>query len=81
MKDRPEEPLGQESTDFFSSLVTSIELIIEGYNYADVLIDCNSGYKWVYGTKNKSDLIIIVKRWYSDIAESMLTLGSSTNQS
>ncbi len=33
-----------------SSLVQSIE----GYNYAVVFVDCNTGYRWLYGIKQKS---------------------------
>ena len=50
--------------DIFSSSVQSIK----GYNYAVVLIDCNSRYRWIYGMKLKSDMLKIVKKWYSDIA-------------
>jgi hypothetical protein len=50
--------------DIFSSAVQSIE----GYNYAVVLVDCNSGYIWIYGMKLKTDMLKIVKKWYSDIA-------------
>ena len=51
--------------DSFSSSVTSIE----GYNHAVAFVDCNSGYRWLYGMKLKSDMIRIVKKWYSDIAD------------
>ena len=40
LKDRVAEPLGQVQMDLFSSSVTSIE----GYNYALVFADCNSGW-------------------------------------
>ena len=64
LKDRATEPLHQVNMDIFSSSVQSIE----GYNYAVVLVDCNSGYRWIYGMKLKSDMLKIVKKWYSDIA-------------
>jgi hypothetical protein len=51
--------------DSVSSSVTSIE----EYNYAVVFVDCNSGYGWVYGMKLKSDMLMVVKKWFSDIAD------------
>ena len=65
LKDRADEPLGQVNMDLFSSSVPSIE----GYNHAVVFVDCNSGYRWLYGMKLKSDMLKIVKKWYSDIAD------------
>ena len=65
LKDRADEPLGQVNMDSFSSSVPSIE----GYNHAVVVVDCNSGYRWLYGMKLKSDMLKIVKKWYSDIAD------------
>ena len=65
LKDRADEPLGQVNMDSFSSSVPSIE----GYNHAVVFVDCNSGYRWLYGMKLKSDMLKIVKKWYSDIAD------------
>ena len=64
LKDRAKEPLHQVNMDIFSSSVQSIE----GYNYAVVLVDCNTGYRWIYGMKLKSDMLKVVKKWYSDIA-------------
>ncbi len=57
LKDGAKEPLypGQVNMDSFPSSVT----LIEGYNYAIVFADSNSGYRWVYG----------VKKWFSDIAD------------
>ena len=65
LKDRAEEPLAQVNMDSFSSSVPSIE----GYNHAVVFVDCNSGYRWLYGMKLKSDMLGVVKKWYSDIAD------------
>ena len=65
LKDRAEEPLAQINMDSFSSSVPSIE----GYNHAVVFVDCNSGYRWLYGMKLKSDMLKVVKKWYSDIAD------------
>jgi hypothetical protein len=52
LKDRADKPLGQVYMDSFSSSVQSIE----GYNHAFIFVDCNSGFRWLYGMKNKSDL-------------------------
>ncbi len=65
LKDRATEPLYQVNMDSFSSSVTSIQ----GYNYAVVFADCNSGYRWVYGMKPKSDMLKVVKKCFSDIAD------------
>ena len=64
LKDHTKEPLHQVNMDIFSSSVQSIE----GYFYAVILVDCNSGYRWIYGMKLKSDMLKVVKKWYSDIA-------------
>ncbi len=65
LKDRSPEPLYQVNIDSFSLSVTSIE----GYNYAVVFVDCNSGYRWLYGMKLKSDMLKVVKKWFSDNAD------------
>ena len=65
LKDRATKPLWQVNMDSFSSSVTSIE----GYNHAVVIADCNTGYRWLYGMKVKSDMLKVVKKWYSDIAD------------
>ncbi len=64
LKDHAKEPLHQVNMDIFSSSVQSIE----GHNYAVVLVDCNTGYRWLYSMKLKSDMLKVVKKWYSDIA-------------
>ena len=63
LKDCTKEPLHQVNMDIFSSSVQSIE----GYFYAVVLVDCNSGYQWIYCMKLKSDMLKVVKKQYSDI--------------
>ncbi len=65
LKDRATEPLWQVNMDSFSSSVTSIE----GYNHAVVIVDCHTGYRWLYGIKVKSNMLKVVKKWYSDIAD------------
>ena len=62
LKDRTDEPLGKVNMDSFSSSVQSIE----GYNHAAVFVDCKSG---LYGMKNKSDLVKVVKKLYRDIPD------------
>jgi hypothetical protein len=42
---------------------------IEGYNFAVVITDDHTGYRWLYGMKSKDDILKVIKTWYSDIAE------------
>ncbi len=61
---------GQTSTsnqcvDSFSSSIPSIE----GYNHAVVFVDKCTGYIWIYGMKTKDQMINVVRRWYSYIAD------------
>jgi hypothetical protein len=65
LKDRATDPLYQVNMGSFSSSVTSIE----GYNNALVFADCNSGYRWIYGMKLKSDMLKVVMKLFSDIAD------------
>ena len=51
--------------DSFSSSVKSVE----GYLHAVVLVDNQTGYRWIYGIKTKDETIKVVKQWYSDIAD------------
>jgi hypothetical protein len=44
--------------DLFSSSVQSIE----GYNYAVVFVDCNTGYRWIYGLKLKSEISKVLRQ-------------------
>jgi hypothetical protein len=64
LKDRATEPLYQVNMDSFSSSVTSIR--VEGYNYAVVFADYNSGYIWVYGMKLKS------QEWHVEDCQEMV---------
>ena len=41
---------------------------IEGYNYALVVVDDASMYRWVYGLKEKSDANAAARKWICDIA-------------
>jgi hypothetical protein len=58
-------PLYQINVDSFSSSIPPIE----GYNHAVVFVDKCTGYRWIYGMKTKDQMINVVKRWYSDIAD------------
>ncbi len=62
-------PLHQINVDSFPSSVPSIE----GYNHAVVFVDKCNGYRWIYGMKTKDQMINVVKRWCSDIADSRTT--------
>ncbi len=40
-----------------------------GAQLCSCFVDCNSGYRWVYGMKLKSDMLKVVKKvtlWISD---------------
>jgi hypothetical protein len=66
LRTRADEPLKQVNFDSFSSSVVSIE----GYSHAVVIVDCHSGYRWLYGMKAKDDVLKFIKKWYcSDIAD------------
>ena len=34
-----------------------------------VSVDCHNGYRWQYGMKPRDEMLQVVKRWYSDIAD------------
>ena len=63
LKNRAIEPLAQVNMDLLSPSVPSIEK----YNYAVVFVDCSTGYRWIYGMKLKSEMLKVVKKWYSNI--------------
>jgi hypothetical protein len=63
--ERADLPLKKVNFDIFSSSVTSIE----GYNYAAVLTDDCSEFRWEYGLKTKDEMIDIAERWYAEIAD------------
>ncbi len=64
-KERSDKPLAKVYMDIFSSSVT----LIEGHNYALIITDDCTRYRWLYGLKTKDDILKAVKKWYSDIAE------------
>lgn len=49
------------SMDLASSSVVSLE----GYKYALVIIDCCTGYRWLYGLKTKDKTLKDVQKWYT----------------
>jgi hypothetical protein len=65
LRTRADKPLRQVNIDSFSSSVISIE----GYSHAVVIVDCHSGYRWLYGIKTKDDMLKVIKKWYSNIAD------------
>ncbi len=64
-KERSGKPLAKVYMDTFSSSGTSIEW----HNYALIITDDCTGYRWLYGLKTKDDVLKAVKKWYSDIAD------------
>ncbi len=65
LRTRADKPLKLVNIDSFSSSVVSIE----GYSLAVVIVDCHSGYRWLYGMKTKDDMFKDIKKWNSDIAD------------
>jgi hypothetical protein len=63
--ERADLPLKKVNFDVFTSSVTSIE----GHNYAAVLTDDCSEYRWEYGMKTKDEMIDVSERWYAEIAD------------
>jgi hypothetical protein len=58
-------PFYQINMGSFSSLVKSVE----GYLHAVVLVENQTGFRWIYGIKTKDESIKVVKQWYSNIAD------------
>jgi hypothetical protein len=65
LRTRADKPLKQVNINSFLSSVVSIE----GYSHAVVIVDCHSGYRWLYGMKTKDDMLKVIKKWYSEIAD------------
>ena len=55
-KIRADGPLKQVNIDSFSSPVVSIK----GYFHAVVIVDCHTGYWWLYGMKTKDEMLQVV---------------------
>jgi hypothetical protein len=64
-KVRAKKPLNRVNMDLVSSSVFSLE----GHKYALVITDYCTGYRWLYGLKTKYEMLKVVQKWYSDIAE------------
>jgi hypothetical protein len=64
-RDQVKRPLNQVNMDIVSSSVPSLE----GHKYALVLTDCFTGYRWLYDLKTKDEVLPVMKKWYSDIAD------------
>jgi hypothetical protein len=65
LRTRADNPLKQVNIDSFSSSVESIER----YSHEVVVVDCHSGYRWLYGMKTKDAMLKVIKKWYSYIAD------------
>ena len=64
-KEHAKKPLERVYMDIMTSSVTSIE----GYDYALVITDDASMYRWAYGLKTRDEANAMVRRWISDIAD------------
>jgi hypothetical protein len=64
-KIRADRPLKQVNIDSFSSSASSIK----EYFHAVVIVNCHTGYRWLYGMKTRDEMLQVVNLWYSDIAE------------
>ena len=64
-KEHAKKPLARVYMDIMSSNVTSIE----GYDFALVITDDASMYRWIYGLKTKDKANTAVRRWISDIVD------------
>ncbi len=58
-------PLKKATFDIFSPSVTSIE----GYDYAAVITDECTEYRWTYGLKTKDEMIDKAEQWFAEIAD------------
>ena len=34
-----------------------------------VIVDCHTGYRWLYGMKTRDEMLQVVRHWYCDIAD------------
>ena len=64
-KDHAVRPLERVYIDMMSSAVTSIE----GYDYALIITDDASMFRWVYGLKTKDEADAAVRKWVGDVVE------------
>ena len=56
------EPMEQVHWD----LVTATTPSLEGYNYALLLVDKATRYRWVYGMKTKDETFDMIRKWWAD---------------
>ena len=47
-------------------LVTSTTTSLEGYNYALVIVDRGTRFKWSYGLKTKDETFACLRKWWAD---------------
>ena len=64
-KDHAIRPLERVYIDTMSSLVISIE----GHDYALIITDDASMFRWVYGLKTKDEANAAVRKWVGDVVE------------
>jgi hypothetical protein len=64
-KEHVKRPLERVYMDIMTSLITSIE----GYNYALIITDDASMYRWAYWLKTKNEANSMVQKWIADIAD------------
>jgi hypothetical protein len=65
LRTRADNPFKQVNIDSCSSSA----VYIEGYSHTVVIVDCHSGYRWLNGMKAKDDMLKVIKKWYSDVAD------------
>ncbi len=57
LRTRAHKPLKQVNIDSFSSSVVSIK---RDSHDAVVIVDCHSGYRWLYDMKTKDDMLKVI---------------------
>ena len=64
-KEHAKRPLERVYMDIMTSSITSIE----GYDYALIITDDASMYRWAYGLKTKDEANAMVRKWIADITD------------
>jgi hypothetical protein len=64
-KEHVKRPLERVYMDIMTSLITSVER----YNYALIIIDDASMYRWAYWLRTKNEANSMVQKWIADIAD------------
>ena len=62
---RATQPLAKANFDVIVSSIVSIE----GYNYAALIVDDCTGYRWLYGMKTRDQVVDVAKRWMAEIGD------------